>query len=190
MRTCEHPCKQIVLANLLTHMCGCKLHGKLGLYFSLPFITLKCLNMDLECRSPSSFLNQQGNTIVDSWLEQSNMPALQRCRTKTPQREAMKASPNPRKLKKAAKRVKALKKKGGTQKDGKVTWGGWEMHVHGYKSRYEPHKYTFVIIWQNMCIYIHIYFWPLSPSGGDKGFLWRRNGAHYPSRKPETTTKG
>ena len=124
MRTCEHPCKQIVLANLLTHMCGCKLHGKLGLYFSLPFITLKCLNMDLECRSPSSFLNQQGNTIVDSWLEQSNMPALQRCRTKTPQREAMKASPNPRKLKKAAKRVKALKKKGGTQKDGKVTWGG------------------------------------------------------------------
>lgn len=38
------------------------------------------------------------------------MPVLRRCRSKTPAKEAMKASPDPRKLKKAAKSVKTKQK--------------------------------------------------------------------------------
>lgn len=41
-----------------------------------------------------------------------DMGVLTRCRSKTPESEAMRPSPNPRKLKKAAKKVKAMKKGG------------------------------------------------------------------------------
>lgn len=39
------------------------------------------------------------------------MPVLTRCRSKMSQMDALKASPNPRKLKKAAQKVKADRKK-------------------------------------------------------------------------------
>ena len=45
------------------------------------------------------------------------MPVLTRCRGKTPEGEAMKASPNPKKLKQAARRLKEAKKKAETQKN-------------------------------------------------------------------------
>ena len=41
----------------------------------------------------------------------NTMPVLTRCRSKMPEMDALKASPNPRKLKKAAQKVKASKKK-------------------------------------------------------------------------------
>ena len=45
------------------------------------------------------------------------MPVLTRCRGKTPEGEAMKASPNPKKLKQAARRLKEAEKKAETQKN-------------------------------------------------------------------------
>eukprot|EP00434_Breviolum_minutum_P022845 symbB.v1.2.020157.t1/scaffold1679.1/size106129/5 len=52
----------------------------------------------------------------------------------------MKTSPNPRKLKKAAKRVKAPKKKGGTQKDGTVSFGGETVHIIQAENQRPPRK--------------------------------------------------
>ena len=61
-----------------------------------------------------------------SGSDQENMPVLTRCRGKTPEGEAMKASPNPKKLKQAARKLKEAKKnaeqkeKAGKAKDGEA----------------------------------------------------------------------
>ena len=68
--------------------------------------------MGIYYLSPTS-----GSIGSASYSVLANMPTLTRCRAKTPESDALRASPNPHKLKKAAKKVKESKAKTSEAKD-------------------------------------------------------------------------